>query len=177
MNNKILTYPDPYLVTEAVNIKRIDNDTLVKINHMFKVLEEYDDALGLSSNQVGLSESIILYRENGKFKDDLKVLINAKIVSILDTNVQRSEEGCLSLPEIFIPIRRYKKIEVVGLDQLGKKVEIVADGMLSNILQHEIDHINGFLMIDRLSRLQKNLFKKKLKGLQSLKEKKHEIQR
>ena len=163
--NEILTYPDPFLKKEAIIVNDIQS-TIVQneIELMNNVLKDVG-GLGLASIQVGMIDSIILYREHGQPLEDLNVLINGKISSILDTNLQRSEEGCFSLPEVFIPIRRYKKIEVVGLNRLGEKVKIEADGMLSNVLQHEIDHVNGMLMIDRLSRLQKRLFKKKLKGL------------
>jgi len=163
--NEILKYPNPFLKTEATTVYDITEDVIREINHMLKIVEEIDTSLGLSSIQVGIKNSIILYREDGVPAHNLRILLNAKISKILKATYQRSEEGCFSFPEIFIPIRRYKKIKVVGNDEHGKKVEIIADGMLSNVLQHEIDHINGILMIDRLSRLQKNLFRKKLKGL------------
>jgi peptide deformylase len=165
MNNKILQYPDPFLKTEAIKIYDITEEVMKEIDYMFKIMEKIYTGLGLSSIQVGIKNSIILYRDHGKPKDNIKVLLNAKISAVLDTNLQRSEEGCFSLPEIFIPIRRYKKIEVFGIDLKGNRVFIEADGMLSNVLQHEIDHLNGILMIDKLSRLQKSLFKKKLKGI------------
>ncbi len=164
--NEILKYPDPYLKTKATIIDDVNKPSIkYEINYMVKIMEEIDGGLGLSSIQVGLENSIILYREGGNPKDNLKVLINAKISSVLDTNLQRSEEGCFSLPDIFIPLRRYKKIEVIGLDEYGINVRIIAKDMLSNVLQHEIDHLNGILMIDRLSKLQKNLFKRRLKGM------------
>jgi len=166
--NEILIYPDPFLKTKATIILMNGvNNMLVQseIEYMFKIMEEIEDGLGLASIQVGIENSIILYREKGNPKDDLKVLINAEISCVLDINLQRSEEGCFSLPEIFIPIRRYKKIEVIGLDEHGGNIRIIAEGMLSNVLQHEIDHLNGILMIDRLSRLQRNMFKRRLKGM------------
>jgi len=164
--NKILKYPDPFLKTEATMVYDITEDVSKEIDYMLKIEEEIDTtSLGLSSIQVGIKNSIILYREDGVPTHELKILLNAKISAVLNTKLQRSEEGCFSFPDIFIPIRRYKEIEVVGNDISGKSVKFVASGMLSNVLQHEIDHINGILMIDRLSRLQKNLFRKKLKGL------------
>ena len=165
--NEILKYPDPFLKKEAIEIpSNYIQSTMVQnqIEFMNNILKDVD-GLGLASIQVGIINSIILYRDQGQPLGDLKVLINAKIISVLDTNLQRSEEGCFCLPEVFIPIRRYKKIEVVGLDEHGGNVRIVTKGMLSNVLQHEIDHLNGLLIINRLSRLQKSLFKKKLKGL------------
>jgi len=168
--NEILIYPDPFLKTKATLIDDVNKSSIqYEINYMVKIMEKIESGLGLASIQVGIKDSIILYREGGKPKDNLKVLINAKISSVLDTNLQRSEEGCFSLPEIFIPLRRYKKIEVTGLDEHGGNIRIVTEGMLSTVLQHEIDHLNGILMIDRLSRLQKNMFKKRLKGLKNLK--------
>jgi peptide deformylase len=166
MNDKILKYPDPFLETKATIVDNV-NTILVQseIEYMTKIMEEIKDGLGLASIQVGIKNSIILYREGGNPKHDLQVLINAKISCVLDSNLQRSEEGCFSLPGIFIPLRRYKKIEVVGLNENGGDVRIVSEGMLSNVLQHEIDHLNGILMIDRLSRLQKNMFKRRLKGM------------
>jgi peptide deformylase len=164
--NEILTYPDPFLKTEATIIDNVSTILVQsEIEYMTKIMKEIEDGLGLASIQVGIDNSIILFRGDGNPKHKLITLINAEISNVLDTNLQRSEEGCLSLPGIFIPLRRYKKIEVIGLNQLGEKVVIVADGMLSNVLQHEIDHLNGILIIDRLSRLQKNIFKRRLKGM------------
>lgn len=169
--NEILIYPDPFLETKAELVYDITKEIIKEINFMLKVMEGIEGGLGLSSIQVGIENSIILYREDGNAKHDLKILINAKISHVLDTNWQRSEEGCFSLPGIFIPLRRYKKIEVVGKDIKGLPIKFVADGMLSTVLQHEIDHLNGILMIDRLSRLQKNMFKRRLKGIKNDKKK------
>lgn len=163
--NEILIYPDPFLKTKAELVYDINDEIIKEINFMLKIMEEIEGGLGLASIQVRIKNSIILYREHGNSKHDLKILINAKISRVLNSNFQRSEEGCFSLPGIFIPLRRYKKIEVVGKDIKGLPIKFVADGILSNVLQHEIDHLNGILMIDKLSRLQKNIFKRRLKGM------------
>lgn len=161
---EILIYPDPFLRETAKVIVSVNRHTSEEVRIMRETLDVMG-GLGLASIQVGIKNSIILYRENGDPKDDIKVLFNAKILRVLDTDLQKSEEGCFSLPEIFIPIRRYKKIEVNGLGNAGFNKTFIAEGMLANVLQHEIDHLNGMLMIDRLSKLRKNVFKKRLKGL------------
>jgi peptide deformylase len=89
------------------------------------------------------------------------VLINPEIVE--SEGEVKSEEGCLSLPEFIVSIDRFEKVTVKGLDREGNEVTIPAEGMLARALQHEIDHIEGTLILDRTSLLKREFYKKQLK--------------
>ena len=116
--------------------------------------------IGLAAPQVGESRRLlVLDVSNAEEKFPLFVLINPEIVD--SEGKTESEEGCLSVPNYVSKIRRYDKVLVRGLDRNGKETEIEADGLLSRVLQHEIDHLNGILFVDRLSRIKKEFFKKR----------------
>lgn len=101
----------------------------------------------------------------GEDPDALLVLINPEIVH-LEGEI-KEEEGCLSVPGVTAKVKRAEKVKVKGLNREGKEVLIEADGMLARALQHEIDHINGRVFIDRLSKAKKMLLKNKLKKIES----------
>lgn len=106
--------------------------------------------IGLSANQIGLDMqlAVINYRDKDKNKTYDFVLINPHIVSFEGENIE--DEGCLSFPGLFVPVKRYKKVVVMALNEKGLPIEIKADGLLSRALQHEIDHLNGITFIDRI---------------------------
>jgi len=107
---------------------------------------------------VGLLEKDAQGREN--HKPDPKAIINP-IVAIQEGKVLW-DEGCLSLPQLIVPVERSKKILVEGLDRDGKKVKYLGEDLLAVAFQHEIDHLDGKLIFDKLSRLKQDLYKKKL---------------
>lgn len=102
------------------------------------------NGIGLSANQIGLNLNIFVARANGKFY----TIFNPKIVKKSAGNIVM-EEGCLSVPDIFGNVSRAEKISVEGFDKNGKKIKIKAWGLLARIFQHEIDHLNGQVFIDR----------------------------
>jgi peptide deformylase len=107
---------------------------------------------------------VIDTRSSNSDGSTLLALINPEIVSSSGETV--FEEGCLSLPEFFSTVKRYEKVMVRGLDRDGNPVEIDAEGLLAIVLQHEIDHLDGKLFIDRLSPVAKDIFKRKWKKRQ-----------
>jgi len=116
----------------------------------------------LAANQVGVAKRLLVAdiapREP---ESELIVLANPEIVAAEGEVI--IEEGCLSVPEYQAEVKRYEKITVRGLDLNGEEVEIEAEGLLAVVLQHEIDHLNGILFIDRISRLKRDLYKRKLR--------------
>jgi len=112
----------------------------------------------LAASQFGVLKRIILIQ----MKKALKVFINPKIIKKSKETIIR-EEGCLNFPGLFLEIKRAKKIEVESLDENKKKIFLKVEGLLARIFQHEIDHLDGILFIDRINFWQKWKIRKKLK--------------
>ena len=160
---KICTYPDPILMKEAEPVLNIDQDIQDLIDGMITVMYEAS-GIGLAANQVGVAKRVITfdvdYREKGK---NPNILINPTIVLAEDT--VEFEEGCLSVPDFLEKITRNKYLKVQGLDRHGKPIDMEAQGLLAICLQHEIDHLNGKLILHHVSHLKRTLYKKKAEKL------------
>jgi peptide deformylase len=146
----IVTYPNPILVKKT---KKIADPKSPEIKALiFDMLEtlEKNNGLGLAAPQVGKSVRLCVI----KFDNKTHILINPEFKSKSWAKVT-AEEGCLSFPGEFIPIKRSKKVTVKAQDRKGKKIIIQADGMLSRALQHEIDHLDGILFIKRKAKIKK----------------------
>jgi peptide deformylase len=141
----IITYPDPILEKKASKIKDPGSQEIRElVFDMLETMEESGNALGLAAPQVGRSVRLCIIKLDGK----THILINPEIKS-RSFKKEISEEGCLSFPGKFIPIKRHRKVKVMTLDRKGNEVMIKAEGMFSRALQHEIDHLDGILFIDR----------------------------
>ncbi len=121
----------------------------------------YDsDGVGLAAPQIGESIRLIVVDQTGpKLRGDLRVIINPEIVRAKAKSTV--EEGCLSCPELSVTVKRKERVKVTGLDREGKDITIEADGFLAIVLQHEIDHLEGMTLADRVGRLKKALYRKK----------------
>lgn len=160
----IITFPNPVLTTPTKSIKEIT----LEIKSIIKdLLETMYDApgVGLAANQIGLSLKIavidIEYSINNsktKQKNPL-VLINPKIVSTEGELYE--DEGCLSLPGVSERVKRFQKVTATYLDPNLEQKTIIGEGLLARALQHECDHLNGKLYIDRLSSLKREFVKKR----------------
>ena len=118
--------------------------------------------VGLAATQVGFNGSLIVFDPETEKKNGLyRVLINPKIVES-HGEIISEDEGCLSVPGYRSNVKRARSILVEGLDHDGNPVSIEADGFLAILLQHEIDHLQGKLFIDRISALKRNLYKKRV---------------
>lgn len=118
--------------------------------------------VGLAANQVGVLWRIITFTNPEEQKD--QVLINPQIVHLSEER-EKDEEGCLSFPDIYDQVERAKKVVVKGWDLEGKEITIEGEGLLARILQHEIDHLDGILFVDRLSPARRLLIRNKLKRI------------
>lgn len=156
---KIVTYPDPVLLNESQEINNIDGN-LVELAKNMKETMYAAPGIGLAAPQVGVPLRLITVDIDSQNKKGLITLINPQIIE--QEGSQTLEEGCLSLPSVVEEIKRYKKILVSAIDLNGNPIQIEADGLLSVVLQHEIDHLNGILLLDYLSLLKKKFYKKKL---------------
>jgi len=140
----ILTYPNPLLKKKAEKIKDPRNPEIKEL--IFDMLEtlEQNNGLGLAAPQVGKSIRLCIIKFNGK----TYIFINPKIKS-KSWKKEILEEGCLSFPGKFMPIKRSRKVKAEALDRKGEKIKIEAEGLLARAMQHEIDHLDGILFIDR----------------------------
>jgi len=141
----ILTYPDPRLKKKTREIENF-KDPLVRelIFDMLETMKE-NNGMGLAAPQVGKSLRLCVIR----FERKTYILINPQIKS-KSWGKEISEEGCLSFPGQFIPVKRSKKVKVTALNKSGKEIIIEAEGLLARALQHEIDHLDGILYIERV---------------------------
>ncbi len=160
----IRTYPDPVLRTRTARVEKIDASLDRLIQDMIETMHAAP-GVGLAANQVGVSLQLAVIdlstREKPEQRHPLYVIINPEIVSSEGSMVE--EEGCLSIPDYSEKVKRAEKVKVRAQDRTGKPFEIEAEGLLAKALQHEIDHLNGLLFVDRLSPLKKNIFKRRFK--------------
>ena len=157
----ICTYPNPVLRQKAKSVKNIDTSLQRFIDDMIDTM--YDaPGIGLAANQVGRPLSVIIVdiqREECEY--GLIVLINPELVSA--QGEVSYEEGCLSVPDYFATVKRNGEIVVRGLDRDGNEIRIAANGMLAIALQHEMDHLEGKLFIDRINPVARDIFKRRWK--------------
>ena len=158
---KIVIEPDPILRKESAPIEKVDNDLRKLLDDMLETMYAAP-GIGLAAVQIGiLKRLIVIDISKDKEKKNPLFLINPEIVS-KSKNTSMYEEGCLSLPGHFAEIERPSECQINFLDYNGKKKEITAKGLLSTCIQHEVDHLNGILFIDYLSKLKKDMIIKKL---------------
>jgi len=154
---EIKEYGEPVLREKALPVKEITPEILNFIKDMAETMYA-DSGVGLAAPQVGVSKRIIIV--DGE-EDGLIVLINPIIVKSEGEVV--GEEGCLSIPGIYSQVKRSSKVTVKALNENGDSIEITKEGLTARALQHETDHLNGILFIDRIGRLKRTILLKKLK--------------
>lgn len=155
---KIRTYGDPVLRKRAKEVSGLTQEHRNLLSEMAQLM--YDSSgIGLAAPQVGVSESLIVV----DIGQGLYKLVNPRIVRRQGSQVL--EEGCLSVPGVCIKVRRAGKIKVIALDEEGKPFSIEAEGLLSCVFQHEIDHLRGRLIPDHASFLEKLKINNKLERL------------
>jgi peptide deformylase len=159
---EILTYPNPFLGKPVGQVENIDGELQDLIQGMADTMYAAP-GVGLAAIQVGIDKSLLVYdiapTEGNR---DLHVLINPKIVE-QEGQIISEGEGCLSVPDFRADVKRSESVLVEGVDREGKPLQIEAEGLLSIVLQHEIDHLNGTLFIDHISSLKRQLYKRRVK--------------
>mgnify|MGYP001276394294 FL=1 len=158
---KILIEPDSLLRKKSDPLERVDDETRKLMDDMLETMYEAP-GIGLAAVQVGILKRIIVIdvsKDNDKKKP--LFLVNPEIV-FKSKNTSIYEEGCLSLPGQFAEIERPAECHLKFVDYHGKQKELKANGLLATCIQHEIDHLDGILFIDYLSKLKKTMIIKKL---------------
>ncbi len=161
MLRKILTEPDPILRKKCEPLEKVDEETKKLMDDMLDTMYAAP-GIGLAAIQVGILKRLVVIdisKEEEKKKPIF--LINPQIIH-QSKNTSVYEEGCLSLPGQFAEIERPAECTIKYIDYNGKEKELKADGLLATCIQHEVDHLNGILFIDYLSKLKKDMIIKKL---------------
>lgn len=171
---EVLTYPNPELKVTAHSVNKVDSEIGTLIDNMIETMY-HENGIGLAATQVGVEKRVIILDvpdnktyEEAKFESqdetnesNLMAVINPEILN--PEGETSFEEGCLSVPGYTANVKRYETLTLTGMDRDGKKIEKECHGLLAVAVQHEIDHLNGVLFIDRLSPLKRQMAKKKLK--------------
>ncbi len=159
---EILQYPDPVLKKRAAKITLVDEEVLNIIRDMWETTEA-SPGVALAAPQIGISRRIIVCDVSTKVKKNRHhgriALINPVVEHKEGKKVFR--EGCLSVPDYTGNVTRFNKVEVSGLDIKGKLVRLTAEGFEALALQHEVDHLNGLLFLDRITSIGTDLFRRK----------------
>ncbi|MBI1971266.1 MAG: peptide deformylase [Candidatus Wildermuthbacteria bacterium] len=145
----IVKYPQPVLLKKAKPVESVTKDIVHLIPQMEKIME-FHEGIGLAAPQVGDSRQIIIVKGNTQNH----AFLNPAILKKSKKQIS-DEEGCLSLPDIFLKIKRSEEVEVFAQTPKGKAVRIVAKGLAARIFQHEIDHLQGILIIHRANPLKR----------------------
>lgn len=159
----IVKLPDPVLRKVSEPVERVDAELVKLADDMLDTM--YDaPGVGLAAVQVGILKRLIVLDVSDGDAPNPLVLFNPEILQ-LGSETRVHEEGCLSIPDTHIDIERPATLVVGYIDREGKPQELKADGLLATALQHEIDHLNGKLIIDFLSRLKRDIVVRKFKKL------------
>ena len=153
----ILKYPDKRLRTIAKPVISVDETIKQQVKDMFETMYEAT-GIGLAATQVNFHQRIIVIDISDQYNEPI-CLINPEIIE--ESGEIQCEEGCLSVPDYYEIVVRANDIKVKALNQNGESFELEASEMLSVCIQHEIDHLNGILFVDHLSKLKQKRLKKK----------------
>lgn len=147
---RIVQYPHPALRHKSKPLTRVDGDVRRIVREMFDLMYEAQ-GIGLAANQVALPYRMFVVNPTGDQEqaDQEMVFINPELSAAKGS--EEKEEGCLSLPELYAPVRRPQTVDVRAFTLAGEEVQATLDGLLSRVVQHETDHLDGVLFIDRLS--------------------------
>jgi peptide deformylase len=159
---EIFTYPNKFLSQPTKPVENIDGKLQDFIDDMASTMYQAP-GIGLAAIQVGHNESLLVYDVSPRDAErSLQVLINPRIISSEGTTISE-DEGCLSVPDFKANVKRSEFVLVEGFDRDGNPIRFDAEGLLAVVLQHEIDHLNGILFIDRISSLKRELYKRRVK--------------
>ncbi|CAG1019310.1 Peptide deformylase 1 [Burkholderiaceae bacterium] len=155
----ILRYPDPRLHTVAKPVKEVDERIRQLVDDMLDTMYAAD-GVGLAATQVDVHERVIVI-DTSETRDDARVLINPELVARSE-ELTFSDEGCLSVPQIYDKVQRHARVTVRALDRAGETVQFEADGLLAICVQHEMDHLMGKVFVEYLSALKRDRIKTKM---------------
>jgi peptide deformylase len=157
----IVTYPDKFLKNPTQAVDNIDGKLQGLIEDMGSTMYQAP-GIGLAAIQVGIDQSLLVYdiapKEEGRM---LNVLINPKIIA-REGEILSEDEGCLSVPDLRANVKRAARVLVEAVDRDGNPLRVEAEGLLAIVLQHEIDHLNGTLIVDHISTLKRQMYTRRI---------------
>lgn len=163
----IVTIPDPVLRQVSEPIETVDGDVVRLMDDMLETMYAAP-GIGLAAVQVGVLKRLLVIDVGDDEDEDARnpiCMVNPEILN-LDGELSPYEEGCLSIPDVKVDVERPALCTVRYIDRNGKTQELSADGLLAKVIQHEVDHLDGKLIIDHLSRLRRDMVIRKFKKLQ-----------
>lgn len=144
MSYQIRTFGDPVLASQAAVVTNIDGKIARIVEEMFDTLYDSDSGIGLAAPQVGIQRQIFVW----DMDDEPMVILNPTIAESDGEWVY--DEGCLSIPGLYVEMTRPKTVLMKGIDMNGNEISLEADELEARLFQHELDHLNGVLMFDRM---------------------------
>ena len=157
---KILTFPDPRLRTVAAPVEKFDKSLKKLTDDMLETMYA-ENGIGLAATQVNVHKRVIVVDISEK-KDEPLVLINPELKKVIDPELKTYSEGCLSVPGFYEELERPSEIEISFQDVNGQDNTLIANGLLSVVVQHEMDHLEGKMMVDSISNVKREMIRKKL---------------
>ena len=157
---KILIFPDPRLRTVAKTVEVVD-DSIKKLTQDMLETMYQGSGIGLAATQVNVHKRVIVL-DISESKDEPLILINPEIIKIIDPNKKIFSEGCLSVPGFYEELKRPSSVEISYLDIDGKRNLLLANDLLAVVIQHEMDHLDGKMMVDFVSTIKREMIRKKL---------------
>jgi len=158
----IVTLPDPILRSTSTTVERVDDDVRRLVDDMLETMYAAP-GIGLAAIQVAVPKRLLVVDVSDKDEERQPIaMINPEIVRLSDTK-RVYEEGCLSIPDVLVEIERPFEVAVRYIDRDGKLQELQADGLLATAIQHELDHLDGRMIIDYLSRLKRDIVVRRFK--------------
>jgi peptide deformylase len=162
---QLVVYPDPRLKAIAKDVQQFD-DWLVAVVERMKDLMVENRGVGLAAPQVGLSLRLFVASATGK-REEMRAYVNPVLTD--EHGQEEGEEGCLSLPDIRIKVPRFKSVRIEALDEHGKPFSVSLEDFAARVVQHENDHLDGILLVDRMSPMARLANRKKIKELEEAK--------
>ena len=162
---QLVIYPDPKLKSLAKDIHQFDDWLIAVVEHMKDIMVQ-NKGVGLAAPQVGLSLRLFVASASGK-REETRAYINPVLTD--EHGSEEGEEGCLSLPDIRIKVPRFKTLRVEALDEHGKAFSEILVDFAARVVQHENDHLDGILLLDRMSPMAKLANRRKIKELEEAK--------
>ena len=157
---KILIFPDPRLRTVAKTVEVVDDSIKRLTQDMLETMYQ-GSGIGLAATQVNVHKRVIVL-DISESKDEPLILINPEIIKIIDPNKKIFSEGCLSVPGFYEELKRPSSVEISYLDIDGKRNLLLANDLLAVVIQHEMDHLDGKMMVDFISNIKREMIRKRL---------------
>ena len=168
MPHNLVYYGNQILASVAERVGNIDDELVKLTDEMFDIMYK-EKGIGLAAPQIDIGKRIIVV-DTGDERRKQIALINPEIIAVSNA-LEPYEEGCLSLPNLNADVIRPAEIQVRGITPKGEEVKFEAAGLLARVLQHEIDHLDGILFIDRIEKYIKDEFRSELKKIKKLNKK------